>query len=203
MVSTRKPPVRKGSFNEDIFRTLIAWRGHMKARYYSRQPFAASGLLDNDTCERLASLGKCPLPPQLRALMEHSWSHYDTLGHELWHFLSTSWPDLRVPTTDAPLHTQLLSSASPIPLATNSTGSTIALSTNTASASAPSAVGPAPTSSYHPIPVVLPFTPEPHRPCNSGIAVPGPQVLSATSGPHIDTPAIVHNPYLRPGHILL
>ncbi|KAJ7869606.1 hypothetical protein B0H14DRAFT_3579264 [Mycena olivaceomarginata] len=80
--------------------------------HYSGRSFAANGILDDATCDMLASVGPIDEVETLEQLLKSSWSRWSELGQRLFVYMK----GLRIPPLPPPPTRQKKAAANPQPL---------------------------------------------------------------------------------------
>ncbi|KAJ7813011.1 P-loop containing nucleoside triphosphate hydrolase protein [Mycena leptocephala] len=121
-VTTRQQTAKKGLPVDSVRLALYSWRRDIKKEKYPRALFSPRALLDDDTCERLSSIGPVHSSEQLSQYLG-GWARWDALGVSLFTFMaSLDIPDLILPPRKRPSGTaaQPLSETLPSTAATPS-----------------------------------------------------------------------------------
>ncbi|KAK7013470.1 ATP-dependent DNA helicase Q-like 3 [Favolaschia claudopus] len=85
--ASRQKGIRKGPPVDSVRDALFLWRRNiLKSRYPARY-FAANAILDDATCELLASVGPIDAIETLQQLLGSSWSRWGELGQELFVYM--------------------------------------------------------------------------------------------------------------------
>ncbi|KAI0041358.1 P-loop containing nucleoside triphosphate hydrolase protein, partial [Auriscalpium vulgare] len=82
----RKRNAKRGEADEHVRERLFAWRRAVKKSKYPRARWAPHAILDNDTCELLASIEITSIE-KLADLLKTSWAYWDALGSDLFELL--------------------------------------------------------------------------------------------------------------------
>jgi hypothetical protein len=69
----RQSTVKRGVANDAIRDALYAWRRTIKRQYYPKAVWAPQAILDNGTCELLASVGPITTIARLAQLIQSTW----------------------------------------------------------------------------------------------------------------------------------
>ncbi|KAF7338756.1 ATP-dependent DNA helicase Q-like 3 [Mycena sanguinolenta] len=85
--ATRQKGVRKGPPVDSVRDSLFAWRRTIKKTHFPHAMFAPSAILDDSTCETLASIGPVEDISTLQQLLQSSWSHWDEFGVPLFDYM--------------------------------------------------------------------------------------------------------------------
>ncbi|KAJ6617351.1 P-loop containing nucleoside triphosphate hydrolase protein [Mycena sp. CBHHK59/15] len=85
--STRQKGIRRGPPVDSVRESLFLWRRDIKKMHYPRSLFAPHALLDDATCELLASVGPIESMEMLGQLLGSSWSLWDEFGSRLYAYL--------------------------------------------------------------------------------------------------------------------
>jgi hypothetical protein len=80
---TRQQGIRRGPAVDSVRQELFSWRRTMKKQHYPYAVFAPHALLDDATCEVLASIGPLEDIATLKQLLGTSWYRWDELGDSL------------------------------------------------------------------------------------------------------------------------
>ncbi|KAJ7101668.1 P-loop containing nucleoside triphosphate hydrolase protein, partial [Mycena epipterygia] len=78
--ATRQKGIRRGPPVDSVREGLFLWRRNIKKMHYPRSLFAPHALLDDATCELLASVGPIETMEMLKQLLGSSWSFWEELG---------------------------------------------------------------------------------------------------------------------------
>ncbi|KAJ7934604.1 P-loop containing nucleoside triphosphate hydrolase protein [Mycena leptocephala] len=85
--AVRQKGIRKGPPVDYVRQSLFMWRRPIKKMEYPHAIFAAHAILDDATCELLASIGPVESFETLQQLLQSSWSRWDQLGNRLYVFM--------------------------------------------------------------------------------------------------------------------
>ncbi|KAJ7753252.1 P-loop containing nucleoside triphosphate hydrolase protein [Mycena metata] len=85
--SVRQKGIRKGPPVASVRQALFTWRRNILKMHYPGRYFAANAILDDATCELLASVGPIDDLDMLHQLLASSWSRWDDLGDRLYAYL--------------------------------------------------------------------------------------------------------------------
>ncbi|KAJ7860456.1 hypothetical protein B0H14DRAFT_2744882, partial [Mycena olivaceomarginata] len=85
--AARQKGIRKGAPNDDVRSALFVWRRNILKMHYSGHCFAANGILDDATCELLASVGPIESVEMLQQLLGSGWSRWAELGQRLFVYM--------------------------------------------------------------------------------------------------------------------
>jgi hypothetical protein len=86
---TRSRRLKAGIPQKATQRALFEWRRSVWSRDYSHQTWAPPSLLSNEIVKLVSSLGPIDSIADLATILSSSWGHWQTLGEELFRFLST------------------------------------------------------------------------------------------------------------------
>ncbi|KAJ7193305.1 P-loop containing nucleoside triphosphate hydrolase protein [Mycena pura] len=117
IAASRQQAVKKGMPVDSVRESLWSWRRSIKKAKYPRALFTPNAILDDDTCERLSSIGPVTSREQLAQQLE-GWARWSALGEELFTFMSSLEIPVLVPRTRARAaapEPARSSAASPIP----------------------------------------------------------------------------------------
>ena len=84
---TRQKGIRKGPPSDVVRQALFTWRREIKKMEYPHAIFAPHAILDDATCELLASIGPVEDIQVLEQLLQSSWSRWDALGNRLYVYM--------------------------------------------------------------------------------------------------------------------
>ncbi|KAF8174075.1 P-loop containing nucleoside triphosphate hydrolase protein [Pholiota molesta] len=84
---TRQHAPRRVAPVDSVRTALYGWRRQMKTTYWPRGLWAPQGILNDETCELLSSIGPVESQEALALVLEGSWEWWDKLGSELYSFL--------------------------------------------------------------------------------------------------------------------
>ncbi|KAJ7084890.1 P-loop containing nucleoside triphosphate hydrolase protein [Mycena belliarum] len=87
--ATRQKGIRRGPAVDSVRTALFLWRRNIKKMHYPGNVFAPHALLDDATCELLASVGPVESMERLEQLLGSSWSLWDRFGVPLYVYLRT------------------------------------------------------------------------------------------------------------------
>ncbi|KAJ7106023.1 P-loop containing nucleoside triphosphate hydrolase protein [Mycena crocata] len=85
--AVRQKGILKGPPVDSVRQSLFQWRREIKRMHYSHALFAPHAILDDTTCELLASIGPVNNIEILEQLLGSSWSRWDELGTRLYAFM--------------------------------------------------------------------------------------------------------------------
>ncbi|KAK7019991.1 ATP-dependent DNA helicase Q-like 3, partial [Favolaschia claudopus] len=85
--STRQKGIRRGPVVDSVRDALFTWRRNIKQMHFPRSLFAPHALLNDSTCDLLASVGPIESEDMLKQLLESSWSYWDRFGRQLYVYL--------------------------------------------------------------------------------------------------------------------
>ncbi|KAK6984117.1 hypothetical protein R3P38DRAFT_2576560 [Favolaschia claudopus] len=85
--ATRQKGVRKGPPVDSVREALYLWRRNILKTRYTRCYFAANAILDDATCELLASVGPINAIETLQQLLGSCWSRWGELGQDLFVYM--------------------------------------------------------------------------------------------------------------------
>ncbi|KAJ7191550.1 P-loop containing nucleoside triphosphate hydrolase protein [Mycena pura] len=167
--ATRQKGIRRGPPVDSVRAALFTWRRSMKKMHYPRSVFAPHALLDDATCELLASVGPIESLKMLQQLLEPGWTLWKEFGTRLYVYLH----DLAIPPLPPP------------PARKNKASAAAATAAATSSAPAPS--GPSALAS-----TTQEANKRPHS-LNEGVL---PSLLPSRLPPHLRRPllAVTHVP---------
>jgi hypothetical protein len=95
-ITKRKVNIKKGVINEQVHNSLYSWRRSIKLQHYPASIFAPHAILDDDSCDRLASVGPIKTKEFLAHVIEHGWAYWDRHGDELFNwFCNQTIPPLQ------------------------------------------------------------------------------------------------------------
>ncbi|KAJ7031504.1 P-loop containing nucleoside triphosphate hydrolase protein [Mycena alexandri] len=106
---TRQKGIRRGPPLDSVRQALFVWRRNIKKQHFARSIFAPHAILDDATCELLASVGPFDSLDMLKQLLESGWSLWEEFGVQLHVYLH----GLNIPPLPAPPPRKKVSSASP------------------------------------------------------------------------------------------
>ena len=69
----RQKTIKKGVADDTVRDALYTWRCTIKQKYYSKAVWAPQAILDNSTCELLASVGPIGTKDRLAQLIKSTW----------------------------------------------------------------------------------------------------------------------------------
>ncbi|KAJ7482618.1 P-loop containing nucleoside triphosphate hydrolase protein, partial [Mycena latifolia] len=85
--AARQKGIRRGPPVDSVRQALFVWRRNIKKMHYPRSPIAPHALLDDSTCELLASVIPIESIDMLKQLLESSWSWWEEFGARLYAYL--------------------------------------------------------------------------------------------------------------------
>ncbi|KAJ7237513.1 hypothetical protein C8J57DRAFT_1529343 [Mycena rebaudengoi] len=85
--ATRQKGIRKGSPVDSVRQSLFTWRRNIKKMHYPGRPIAAQAILDDASCELLASIGPIENIQPLEQLLSANWSLWERFGNVLYVYL--------------------------------------------------------------------------------------------------------------------
>ncbi|KAJ7844628.1 hypothetical protein B0H14DRAFT_3455487 [Mycena olivaceomarginata] len=86
--AVRQQAAKKGLVVPAIRLALYEWRSNIKKSRYSHTAFSSQAILDDDTCERLASVGPIPSKDLLQQHLS-GWARWEALGDSLFSLVQT------------------------------------------------------------------------------------------------------------------
>ncbi|KAJ7264139.1 P-loop containing nucleoside triphosphate hydrolase protein [Mycena rebaudengoi] len=86
LAAPRQQAAKKGVAVASVRQSLYDWRREIKKTRYRHTAFAPQAILDDDACERLASIGPISSKDSL-AQHPSGWARWDLLGDELFSFM--------------------------------------------------------------------------------------------------------------------
>ncbi|KAJ7847717.1 hypothetical protein B0H14DRAFT_3675066 [Mycena olivaceomarginata] len=78
--ATRQKGIRKGPPLDSVRQALFTWRRNIKKMHFPGAMFAPHAILDDATCETLASIGPVNEISTLQQLLQSSWSRWEEFG---------------------------------------------------------------------------------------------------------------------------
>ncbi|KAJ7170920.1 P-loop containing nucleoside triphosphate hydrolase protein [Mycena crocata] len=87
--ATRQKGIRKVPPVDSVRQSLFSWRRNIKKMHYPYAVFAANAILDDATCELLASIGPIDAIEPLEQLLKSSWSRWEELGNRLFVYMKS------------------------------------------------------------------------------------------------------------------
>jgi hypothetical protein len=84
-----KVNVKKGVVNDEVRDSLYRWRRSIKREYYPTSVFAPHAILDDDSCDLLASVRPIRTKEFLARVIEYGWAYWDRHGDELLNWFCT------------------------------------------------------------------------------------------------------------------
>ncbi|KAJ7125766.1 hypothetical protein C8R43DRAFT_898148, partial [Mycena crocata] len=87
--AVRQKGIRKVPPVDSVRQALFTWRRNIKNMHYSHAIFAPNAILDDATCELLASIGPVASIEPLKQLLESSWSRWEELGNRLFAYMKS------------------------------------------------------------------------------------------------------------------
>ncbi|KAF8157863.1 P-loop containing nucleoside triphosphate hydrolase protein [Crassisporium funariophilum] len=88
VAATRQQKIKTGRPLNFIRDVLYAWRRSVKQELFPKALWAPHAILDNATCEKLASIGPVKEKEMLELLLRGSWARWDDLGDRLFECLT-------------------------------------------------------------------------------------------------------------------
>ncbi|KAJ6543665.1 hypothetical protein B0H10DRAFT_2388101, partial [Mycena sp. CBHHK59/15] len=85
--ATRQKEIRRSPPVDSVRAALFTWRRSIKKMHFARSVFAPHALLDDATCELLASVRPIESLEMLQQLLEPGWSHWEEFGKRLYVYL--------------------------------------------------------------------------------------------------------------------
>lgn len=85
--ATRQKTRKRVAPVHSVRAALYGWRREMKAKHWPRSMWGPQAILDDNTCELLASIGQVESKIFLSSILEASWEWWDKLGDELFTLL--------------------------------------------------------------------------------------------------------------------
>ncbi|KAF8952569.1 P-loop containing nucleoside triphosphate hydrolase protein [Flammula alnicola] len=85
--TTRQKALKRVAPVDSVRMALYGWRREMKRKYWPRSLWGPQSILDNGTCELLASIGPVESESFLSSVLKASWEWWDKLSTELFSFL--------------------------------------------------------------------------------------------------------------------
>ncbi|KAJ7615158.1 P-loop containing nucleoside triphosphate hydrolase protein [Mycena polygramma] len=85
--AVRQKGIRKGEPVDSVRQSLYVWRRNILKMHYRGRLFAAHAILDDATCELLASIGPVEAIETLEQLLQSSWSLWSELGTRLYAYM--------------------------------------------------------------------------------------------------------------------
>ncbi|KAJ7123804.1 hypothetical protein C8R43DRAFT_1135855 [Mycena crocata] len=79
--------IRKGPPSDSVRQALFTWRRNILKMHYPGRPLAAHAILDDNTCELLASIGPVDSVEPLQQLLESSWGLWSRFGNILYVYM--------------------------------------------------------------------------------------------------------------------
>ncbi|KAJ7625926.1 hypothetical protein FB45DRAFT_1005199 [Roridomyces roridus] len=83
----RQKGIRKGPAVDSVREALFNWRREIKRKHFSHALFAPHAILDDTTCELLASIGPIDTIAPLQQLLQSSWSRWNEFGRQLFEYM--------------------------------------------------------------------------------------------------------------------
>ncbi|KAJ7643852.1 P-loop containing nucleoside triphosphate hydrolase protein [Roridomyces roridus] len=83
----RQKGIRKGPAVDSVREALFNWRREIKKKHFSHALFAPHAILDDATCELLASIGPIDTIAPLQQLLQSSWSRWNEFGQQLFEYM--------------------------------------------------------------------------------------------------------------------
>jgi hypothetical protein len=83
----RKVNIKRGIINEEVRDSLYSWQKSIKHKHYPTSIFAPHAILDDDSCDLLASVGPIQNKEFLARVIEHGWAYWDRHRGELFNWL--------------------------------------------------------------------------------------------------------------------
>jgi hypothetical protein len=98
----RQSTIKRGVMNDAVRDALYAWRRTIKRQHYPKAVWAPQAILDNGTCELLASVGPITTMACLAQLIQSTWHRWEKHSGDLFKLLLTlNIPPLQVPAKTA------------------------------------------------------------------------------------------------------
>ncbi|KAJ6590767.1 hypothetical protein B0H10DRAFT_2332053, partial [Mycena sp. CBHHK59/15] len=85
--AVRQKGIRKGPPVDSVRQALFRWRRKIKKMHYPHALFAPHAILDDATCEVLASIGPIDSIDPLQQLLQSGWSRWEELGDRLYAYM--------------------------------------------------------------------------------------------------------------------
>ncbi|KAJ7801193.1 hypothetical protein B0H14DRAFT_3783999, partial [Mycena olivaceomarginata] len=85
--ATRQKGIRKGPPLDSVRQALFTWRRNIKKMHFPGAMFAPHTILDDATCETLASIGPVNEISTLQQLLQSSWSRWEEFGVHLFVYM--------------------------------------------------------------------------------------------------------------------
>ncbi|KAJ6468946.1 hypothetical protein C8R45DRAFT_938130 [Mycena sanguinolenta] len=95
--ATRQNKIRKGPPVDSVQDKLFTWRRNIKKMHFPQAMFAPSAILNDATCETLASIGPVEDVATLQLLLQSTWSRWDEFGTQLFVYMKGLDIPLRPP----------------------------------------------------------------------------------------------------------
>ncbi|KAJ7036839.1 P-loop containing nucleoside triphosphate hydrolase protein [Mycena alexandri] len=95
---TRQKGIKRGPPLDSVRQALFVWRRNIKKQHFACSIFAPHAILDDATCELLASVGPFDSLDMLKQLLESGWSLWEEFGVQLHVYLH----GLNIPPLPAP-----------------------------------------------------------------------------------------------------
>jgi hypothetical protein len=175
----RQTTIKKGIASDSVRNALYAWRRTIKNQYYPKAVWAPQAILDNATCELLASVGPVNTKARLEQLIRSTWHRWEQHSNELFELLR----DLNIP----PLPTPVNSASKKRAAAASTSQPATLLKRPRITAQSATATAPQPT---HPA-ITLSSQFSPAFPVPSSALTP---LFHSASSPYVPTPLYPHAP---------
>ncbi|KAF8218135.1 P-loop containing nucleoside triphosphate hydrolase protein, partial [Mycena galopus ATCC 62051] len=117
--ATRQKGIRKVPPVDSVRQALFTWRRNIKKMHFPHAMFAPHAILDDDTCETLASIGPVEDISKLQQLLQSCWSRWDEFGVHLFIYMkgldipALPPPPTRKKAAPAPGDTPIASTSAP------------------------------------------------------------------------------------------
>ncbi|KAF8205370.1 P-loop containing nucleoside triphosphate hydrolase protein [Mycena galopus ATCC 62051] len=85
--ATRQKGIRKGPPVDSVQQALFTWQRNIKKMHFPHAMFAPHTILNDDTCETLASIGPIENISKLQQQLQLCWSRWDEFGVHLFVFM--------------------------------------------------------------------------------------------------------------------